>query len=105
MPDSPSSTALDLLIEALDCGQFPFLNVTSDSMVPLVRSGNQFQLGPTSPETLAVGDMIVVGSDEDLLAHRYWGVSEKKVPANCHPEATAWPTSIHPRRSASCGQS
>jgi hypothetical protein len=35
-------------------------------------------LGPTSLEALSVGDVIVFGLGEDLLAHRYWGVSNRQ---------------------------
>ena len=76
MPELPSISAAELLFKALGRGQYPFLSVTSDSMAPLFRSGDEIQLGPVSPESLTVGDVIVLGIQDDLLAHRYWGAAD-----------------------------
>lgn len=75
MPELLSTTATKLLFEALERDQNPFLSVTSDSMAPLFRRGDQIQLGQVSPESLTVGDVIVLGSQDDLLTHRFWGVA------------------------------
>jgi hypothetical protein len=73
MSEFSSVTAVELLLEALERGQYPFLSVASDSMAPLFRQGDQIQLGPIKLDSLAVGDVIVLCSQDDLLAHRYWG--------------------------------
>jgi hypothetical protein len=76
MSDHYSPLAADLLLEALGDGRHPYLTVRSDSMAPLLRRGDQIQLCPLSACALFVGEIIVLGTPEDLLAHRYWGSLE-----------------------------
>lgn len=68
-----SKQAAQLLLEALDQGQLPFVTVRSDSMAPLIRQGDQIQLGPIATDSLVPGDVVVLGEPDDLLAHRFWG--------------------------------
>lgn len=74
MSDHYPPQAVQLLIEALEQNRLPFVHVRSDSMAPLLRQGDQIQLGPVGPDGPAVGDIIVTGVAEDLLAHRFWGI-------------------------------
>lgn len=61
-----------ILQEVLEKGSRPFLLISSDSMAPLIRKGDEIQLEVISPEDLFVGDILVVEDDAGLLAHRYW---------------------------------
>ncbi len=62
----------DILIRALQGGSRPFLEVTSNSMSPLLRAGDEIQLTSINEIELEVGDIIVVGDDDGFLAHRLW---------------------------------
>jgi signal peptidase I len=67
-----SSITTELLIQSLQEGARPFLTVTSNSMTPLIRQGDEIQLVLTNQQDLEVGDIIVVGDADGFLAHRYW---------------------------------
>lgn len=73
MFDHFSPNAAKLLLEALNTDELAFVDLGSDSMAPLLRRGDQVQLGPIALEELEIGDIVVVGTADDLLAHRYWG--------------------------------
>lgn len=62
-----------LLRDALRQGKEPMLTVTSDSMAPLIRRGDQIRLAAAAPTDLQPGDIIVIGGRHELLTHRYWG--------------------------------
>jgi hypothetical protein len=72
-----SPHAVRLLLEALDQDELPFVTVGSNSMAPLLRRGDQVQLSPTSVDSVAIGDIIVLGEPDDLLAHRFWGIEDR----------------------------
>lgn len=76
MFDRFSSQAARLVLEALDHDQLPFISVRSDSMAPLLGRGDEVQLGPLAAEGPAVGDIVVLGTPEGLLAHRLWDISD-----------------------------
>lgn len=73
MADPFAPEAARLLLQAINSNQRPFIGVRSDSMAPILRRGDQIQLGPVAGEGPDLGDIIVLGSLDDLLAHRYWG--------------------------------
>jgi len=62
----------DLLRQSMQDGSTPLLNVISDSMSPLFKSGDQVQLSPTSLKSLRMGDVVVVHGSTELITHRYW---------------------------------
>jgi hypothetical protein len=64
----------DLLRDSMDKGQNPFLNVISDSMAPLVNSGDQVQIAPILFDRLHRGDVVVLTGLTELLTHRFWGL-------------------------------
>jgi signal peptidase I len=66
------SVTTELLIQSLQEGARPFLTVTSNSMTPLIRQGDEIQVALTNQQDLDVGDIIVVGDAGGFLAHRYW---------------------------------
>lgn len=74
MSDQFSQLATELVLEAVGNDQRPVLVVSSNSMAPSLRRGDQVQLSPASLESLVVGDIVVIGSSKDLLTHRFWGV-------------------------------
>lgn len=54
-------------------GRSPFLEITSDSMTPLLRRGDQVGLAAAQPEQLQRGDIVTFVEDGHLTTHRYWG--------------------------------
>ena len=66
------SVTTELLIQSLQQGARPFLTVTSNSMSPLIRQGDEIQVVLVSHDELDAGDIIVVGDADGFLAHRYW---------------------------------
>lgn len=75
IPAGISATTEELLLQSLESGSRPFLTVTSNSMAPLIRQGDQIQVTFTDLQALKVGDIIVVHDSEGYLAHRYWSSS------------------------------
>src|SRR5690606_29804239 len=63
----------DALRASLGQGRMPFLEITSDSMTPLLRRGDQVGLAATAPEQLQRGDIVTFLENEHLTTHRYWG--------------------------------
>ena len=61
-----------MLCQSLQEGVRPFLTVTSNSMFPLIRRGDEIQLAQADQNELDLGDIIVVEDDGGFLAHRYW---------------------------------
>lgn len=54
-------------------GRIPFLEVTSNSMSPLLRRGDEVGLAPVQPEHLQRGDIVTFVDGDHLTTHRYWG--------------------------------
>lgn len=73
MTDLYSLQAAELLLKALSQDQTPFVGVHSDSMAPMFGRGDHIQLGPIDAGSPTIGDVIVLGSPGNLLAHRFWG--------------------------------
>ena len=74
MSDLEPSLIVDLLHQSMDDGKSPSLVVVSDSMAPLIRSGDQVQIAPITHEALVAGDVVVVSGSQELLTHRFWGL-------------------------------
>lgn len=75
--DSPNlETVTRLLQEAMSRGKMPFLTVTSNSMSPLLRRGDQIGLSAPDAESLAAGDVIVLQTGDHFTTHRYWETHE-----------------------------
>ncbi len=68
-----ASQVADLLRYSLQQGQQPFVTITSDSMAPLLRCGDQVQVEAVTWQALQPGDVVLVQAAVDLLTHRYWG--------------------------------
>lgn len=70
----PTTAAVaEALRVSLGQGRMPFLEITSDSMTPLLRRGDQVGLAPVRPELLQRGDIVTFVENEHLTTHRYWG--------------------------------
>ena len=68
-----TNALVTLLRAGMDRGHFPCLTVTSHSMMPLLRVGDQVCLEPVSIEQLQAGDIITIATASGLLTHRYYG--------------------------------
>lgn len=72
MNQPPIQQIAQLLQASMQAGQFPLLTVTSNSMAPLLQTGDQVQLEPVTWKQLQPGDIITVVTAQDLLTHRLW---------------------------------
>jgi signal peptidase I len=77
-----SNTALiaDILRQSMAVGQTPFLTISSDSMAPLLKTGDLVGLSPVEMNQLIIGDIITLVQDEHLLTHRFWGIDDQGRP-------------------------
>lgn len=73
MADINAPLLADLLRQSLQQGQTPRLEVTSNSMAPLLRQGDLVLLEAVTPEQLTRGDVITLFSASQIMTHRYWG--------------------------------
>ncbi|GMQ78113.1 MAG: hypothetical protein BMS9Abin02_0611 [Anaerolineae bacterium] len=62
-----------IVAQALKQGQRPFVTVSSNSMVPLLKVGDDIQLAPASVQDLLPGEIVVLETRDGLLAHRFQG--------------------------------
>lgn len=75
----PNALALSgLLREGMVSGHMPFLTVSSGSMTPLLRVGDEVGVQPVSPHQLHPGDVIVVLDRNLILTHRFIGLQNHK---------------------------
>lgn len=77
MTDIDPSFLSDMLRDSLAKGQHPRLTVSSNSMAPLLKRGDQIILAAIQPEQLKPGDIITLidsGSAQSLLTHRIWAI-------------------------------
>lgn len=74
MPDLEPGLIVELLRQSMENGRSPFVNVISDSMSPLIRSGDQVRLAPITQNALQPGDIIVFSDIGGLSTHRFWGI-------------------------------
>ena len=66
----------DILRESMARGQNPSLTLTSNSMYPLLKTGDRISIESVTPSDLRRGDIITLIDDSDrsqLLTHRFWG--------------------------------
>ena len=73
MADVNPSLVAELLQESLQRGQTPFVTITSNSMAPLLRRGDQIGLEALPAGQLRPGDIILLRAPGELVCHRYWG--------------------------------
>jgi hypothetical protein len=78
MSEPEPSLIVDLLQDSMAKGKFPYLNVISNSMAPLIRAGDQIRLAPRSVDALLPGDVVVIRGISELVTHRYWGIVDIK---------------------------
>ena len=81
MVDIEPGLISDLLRQSMEEGRAPFLNVVSDSMSPLIVSGDQVQISSTNRDALRAGDVVVMRGKNELLTHRFWGLINTDVQA------------------------
>lgn len=62
----------EIVRRSLDEGQQPYFQITSDSMSPLIRKGDDVQISHQGVDQMTVGDIVVVADDTGLLTHRLW---------------------------------
>jgi len=67
---------LEMLKDSLANGRQPLLTVTSNSMSPLIKKGDQILLSNTSTSQLSPGDIITIEKEKYLLTHRLYCISE-----------------------------
>lgn len=71
------SLLISLLESSIARGQTFYLTVSSDSMTPLLQSGDEIAVVAHLPGGLRRGDIVVVDEETGLLTHRYWGKDGK----------------------------
>ena len=75
-PDLDSSLAAELVRDALQQGVQPFATIVSNSMAPLLRRGDQVQIGPAKDDDIKIGAILILSNPTGLVAHRYWKTAE-----------------------------
>ena len=78
---APGADVTTLLREGLVAGYMPFLSVSSGSMAPLLRVGDEIGVQPVALHQLRVGDVVVVSDGSQLLTHRFCGREASRVSA------------------------
>ncbi len=74
MPDIDPQIIAELTIVSLREGKNPFVTVTSNSMAPLIRTGDELQIAAVAVSELKPGDIIALDTGDGMLAHRYWNL-------------------------------
>lgn len=69
-------TISEMLREGMRLGHMPFLTVTSGSMEPLLRVGDEVGLQPIRAHQLQSGDIVVIAGHDLVLTHRFMGLRE-----------------------------
>lgn len=73
MADVDATLLAALLKESIGKGQQPQLTINSNSMAPLLRSGDRIILGSVTLEQLRPGDLLTLTIEPYPITHRYWG--------------------------------
>jgi hypothetical protein len=73
MADVDAPVLAALLRESIEKGQQPQLTINSNSMAPLLESGDQIILASVTLEQIQPGDLLTLTTESYLLTHRYWG--------------------------------
>lgn len=62
----------DVVRRSLNESQQPYFHVTSNSMSPLIRKGDDVQVSHQGTGQLTPGDIVVVADEAGFLTHRLW---------------------------------
>jgi hypothetical protein len=77
------SDAIGAVAEALRAsmkqGRMPFLEVSSNSMAPLLRRGDRVGLVPAQRPQLRLGDVVTYLDNGHLTTHRFWGEAAQQM--------------------------
>ncbi|MCP4426219.1 MAG: hypothetical protein GY803_17145 [Chloroflexi bacterium] len=73
MTNTPASLIVDMLRQSLEQDEMPFLTISSGSMAPLLKTGDQVGLEAAEAARLKPGDIVTLATERDLLTHRFWG--------------------------------
>ncbi len=68
----------EIVAQALKQGQRPFVTVSSSSMVPLLKVGDNIRLAPVSIQDLSPGEIVVLETRDGMLAHRFLGLDSRQ---------------------------
>lgn len=69
----------DSLRESLARNLPPVLTVSSDSMMPLLRQGDEVVLTAVTPDGLHSGEIVTYFNGIDLITHRFWRVAGERL--------------------------
>ena len=79
MADSSTHRAVTKLVDShLENGQHVRFWVTSHSMYPCLQVGDAVMVERISPETIKIGDLLVIQREQDRLTHRVIQTSGKR---------------------------
>lgn len=76
IPGPDTVTISGLLREGMVNGHMPFLTVSSGSMAPLLRVGDEIGLQAIKANQLCRGDIIAVSDRNQVLTHRFIGLRD-----------------------------
>lgn len=62
----------DALRTSMRQGRMPFLEVSSNSMAPLLHQGDQVGLAPVAAQQLRSGDIVTFVENGHFTTHRFW---------------------------------
>ena len=74
MLDIDPQIIAEMTIISLREGKNPFVTVTSNSMAPMIRTGDELQIASAAVSDLMPGDIIALNTGDGMLAHRYWNL-------------------------------
>lgn len=79
MSEPDARVLADLLRESMARGEQPALTLTSDSMAPLLKTGDQIRIAAATPAALRPGDIVtfVAAGGSQLMTHRFWGTLQQ----------------------------
>lgn len=72
MSNLRQGVVVELLKDSMKKGAMPFLTVTSNSMSPLLRLGDEIGLRSVEVSEIRAGDVLVLQEQEVLTTHRFW---------------------------------
>ena len=64
-----------LLRHSLEQDKTVFLQISSGSMAPLLKVGDQIEVCAATVAELSVGDILLLAAPATLFSHRYWGTA------------------------------
>jgi signal peptidase I len=75
---SYADVARDLARELSESGQRLKLEVTSRSMLPVLRPGDRIVVQNTGAESLGIGDLVIASRQGEFITHRLVGLGSKE---------------------------